>query len=437
MILEVNNTFDERRMYFLKDSSADALEDWDTLSEVYPPTFRNAWPKDFHVSPFNSRKGTYALSAQDLFFPHLSGTGKIDNTITLNSSKAHAKLVARIFSTQPSIDPTTLGYWARLRFIASWWWVGFVTFPRIVREAGKLFFRRKLHVWYRPEVLKDSIGRQATQDEMYVSFPTLQETVVLTATSIIERTFRRFLRYPVQSPILECVIKYISPIPSSLTEELFTRDSSTSTFPPREDAIEIRVLTPLFYARLARYAHISEFLSNEILTDDDKNRTFSVSHPAAYLRLFEQSETSSQNTCPNPRMRMSSMLDSISWAFLRWLRNHVRPSVQQPQQPIQEVDIRHFGFSLLDQYSMHHDPPEQAARYRSVVTKLLLSDIVAFGHPEMLDAVAYVFKILCSYLVAAGVKVFWGWVLSKRVTEVRMCRQTENEAWCEIETFYG
>ncbi|KAL9027019.1 MAG: hypothetical protein Q9196_004395, partial [Gyalolechia fulgens] len=162
MIVEVNNTFDERRMYFLKASLATEPSEDEVIAAKTSGKFKDSWTKDFHVSPFNSRKGSYALSAQDPFASH---TGKIDNTITLSSSKAHAKLIARIFSTQPSIDPTTLGYWGRLRFIASWWWVGFLTFPRIIKEASKLFFRKKLHVWFRPEVLKESIGRRATKDE--------------------------------------------------------------------------------------------------------------------------------------------------------------------------------------------------------------------------------------------------------------------------------
>lgn len=191
MILEVNNTFDERRIYFLKNTSdmgiiKDAVSpndkskdgDCDNVekpasAEVYGANqnsakFINKWAKDFHVSPFNSRKGSYTLNAYDPFFPQLSGGGSVNNTITLSSSKDHVKLVARIFSTQDSIDPSSLGSWEKLRFVATWWWVGFVTFPRIVREAGKLFFRRKLHVWYRPEVLKDSIGRRETADEMYL-----------------------------------------------------------------------------------------------------------------------------------------------------------------------------------------------------------------------------------------------------------------------------
>lgn len=189
MILEVNNTFDERRIYFLKDTGADngvfgdenegpvagtddqnADQRQDPPAEKMPGRFAKSWQKDFHVSPFNSRKGGYSLSATDPFYPHLSsraGAALVNNTITLSSSKQHPKLIARIFSSSDSIDPYELEGWGTIKFIAAWWWVGFVTFPRIVREAGKLFFQRKLHVWFRPEVLPDSIGRNETEDEKY------------------------------------------------------------------------------------------------------------------------------------------------------------------------------------------------------------------------------------------------------------------------------
>lgn len=187
MILEVNNTFDERRLYFLKDAEPEdgdsgvkngdpvAPNDDQNSSQCQTPSaeklferFAKSWPKDFHVSPFNSRKGAYSLSANDPFFPHLTsraGTALVNNTITLSSSKQHPKLIARVFSSADSIDPYQIKNRDILKFVEAWWWVGFVTFPRIVREAGKLFFRRKLHVWFRPEVLKDSIGRNETDDE--------------------------------------------------------------------------------------------------------------------------------------------------------------------------------------------------------------------------------------------------------------------------------
>lgn len=204
MILEVNNTFDEKRVYFLKmqenehagrqhecgdgnfkelnsgiDSPKDGSISPNGIGSAPRPedepvlcssstNFKITWAKDFHVSPFNSRKGNYALNAHNPFSSPCRGDNEvaiISNTITLTSSKHHAKLIARVFSTQASLDPSSLGLTEEIRLVAGWWWVGFVTFPRILREAAKLFFLRKLHVWYRPEVLPDSIGRPETHDE--------------------------------------------------------------------------------------------------------------------------------------------------------------------------------------------------------------------------------------------------------------------------------
>jgi len=179
MILEVNNTFGERRMYLLDGSSpaspprtsdseqtSGSEEHGSQIPIRAKSKFTDVWMKDFHVSPFNSRKGSYALKAQNPFPSVDYENPLIDNTITLKSSKDHGKLVARLFSTGKAIDPDQLGFFGTLRFIQSWWWVGFVTFPRIVREAGKIFFKRKLHVWFRPEVLTSSVGRAPTSAEM-------------------------------------------------------------------------------------------------------------------------------------------------------------------------------------------------------------------------------------------------------------------------------
>ena len=163
MILEVNNTFDERRMYLLK--RPDGVEVNGLL--ILSGNFAGKWPKDFHVSPFNSRKGSYSLDSLDPFSKEGESAGKIYNTIILRSSKNVAKITAKVFSTKPALDPLNMTFQAKLAFLLAWWWVGFITYPRIVKEAGKLFFRRKLHVWYRPEVLKDSIGRTETAQERY------------------------------------------------------------------------------------------------------------------------------------------------------------------------------------------------------------------------------------------------------------------------------
>jgi DUF1365 family protein len=124
------------------------------------------WMKDFHVSPFNSRKGSYTLKALNPF-PYVTfNAPAIDNTITLMSSKNHAKVVARLHSTGEPLDADSLGVSGTIRFVLSWWWVGLVTLPRILKEALKLFYKRSLHVWFRPEVLAPSLGRMPTPSEM-------------------------------------------------------------------------------------------------------------------------------------------------------------------------------------------------------------------------------------------------------------------------------
>ncbi len=186
MILEVNNTFDERRIYFLPGSKLDddveitlqnnridkSRNEFESTQNPRldsptkaPQRFTGKWLKDFHVSPFNSRKGSYSLVANDPLSPLTTGQGPIGTTITLNSSGSHTKLVARIFSTGPAVDPAQLNTWSSIRFVLSWCWVGFMTSPRILNEAAKLFFHKKLHVWNRPEVAKGSMERRSTSLE--------------------------------------------------------------------------------------------------------------------------------------------------------------------------------------------------------------------------------------------------------------------------------
>jgi DUF1365 family protein len=184
MILEVNNTFDERRMYLLQATgSGEKSEDSQSSS---PPTpgdegpvvvpkvdladgkFRKAWTKDFHVSPFNSRKGYYMLTAIDPFTNKLNEPPIFSNTITLKSSKDHVKLVARIFSDGKPINPVTSSWLDTAAFVLTWFWAGFLTFPRILKEAAVLFWSRGLHVWLRPEVKASSISRKEAKIERYV-----------------------------------------------------------------------------------------------------------------------------------------------------------------------------------------------------------------------------------------------------------------------------
>jgi Protein of unknown function (DUF1365) len=151
IVAEVNNTFGERRMYLFKA----------------PPNgsaFKNTMRKDFHVSPFSSRKGSYVLSSSDpMIQDHIS------LTVTLRSSKEHTKLIANWWSIGPAIDPATVSLLDSLWLIMSWGPTILTTFPKIVFEAVVLAKVCRLQVWYRPEPRETAIPRQPNANEAYLA----------------------------------------------------------------------------------------------------------------------------------------------------------------------------------------------------------------------------------------------------------------------------
>ncbi|KAG7009101.1 hypothetical protein G7Y79_00003g009690 [Physcia stellaris] len=422
MILEVNNTFDERRMYFLKGCHQDELServnnqgltlktgdldkvhDADEANKEYhgekAKKFTDSWSKDFHVSPFNSRKGSYGLSAYDPL-----SQGKINNTITMSSSKGHPKLVAKIFSTGNSIDPLHMGTLDIMKFVAVWWWVGFVTFPRIVREAAKLFFRRKLHVWYRPEVMRDSLGRKKTREERLRHSAPVAGRTTLTTTRNIESCFRAFLKSAIEESEMQVPVKYTAAM-SSTSETFFPlqlRDSPRTPFEhSSKEAVELKIATPLFYSNVVRHSHISEFITSSLLTLPPNAQTFYTSNPQALLDLFD--------TRPRPLglknslQQQSAVKTSLRWRFLRWLRNvfpRTHNTIVSPHRPTVKVqDIRPFPLSPIDVFAQQSQDIEMANRYRKAVIKLLISDIAVFGQPILLDALDYAIRIALCYIL--------------------------------------
>lgn len=373
MILEVNNTFGERCMYFLHSeepeigsagvtSTATTNDPFEDAAKPSASTMRRAWPKDFHVSPFNSRKGGYSLVAHDPFAPMLEGPGAISTTINLSSSKSHAKLVARVFSEGDAIDPTTMTLPQKLKFLASWWWVGFVTFPRIAKEAGMLFFKRQLHVWYRPEPLKESMGRQADNVE-----------------GQLEQTFRRYLRYLVSQTSANLTVKYT---PSGITKaSAETMESPSSTEAGGSEILELKVLTPVFYTRFAYYAHDLEALFCEL----NENCTIWISRPELLPSLVLK--------MPSPALNTGNPLEFGCFKLIQ----HLRKRPERIERPLTsskssahastthtQTDIRSLRLSSMDSYVLRHGSPQDRNIYRSLLLKLFIADRIAAGSLELL-----------------------------------------------------
>ncbi|KAA8623428.1 hypothetical protein A1F94_003522 [Pyrenophora tritici-repentis] len=403
MILEVNNTFGERRMYLLDGSSSPtsptmpnaqplsrAEEHEPQLPNGAKSKFTDVWMKDFHVSPFNSRKGSYSLKALNPF-PFVSYEDPmIDNTITLKSSKDHGKLVARLYSTGKSLDPDQLGIFGTMRFVLSWWWVGLVTFPRIIREAGKLFFKKKLHVWFRPEVLTTSVGR----------LPSSAET-------LIYRAFSNYLTMLVNQTAVPFCITLKTSIPEPDTEWITTSGEDDEN--PRMRYIEIRVLTPGFYSRLVHYTYTSEAVDRECIFTDERNRTLWICRPQLLPLLLSQ-HSSIRIKKKDMRGVKRSYLDELRWSLLKKLRCAPADpaySVTPKSTTATVSDIHHRPYSELDEFVRSSKGRWYAGEYRRAVTKLFLAQRFCFGFSEGVGLIDLILRISLCFLAVLQLRN-WG-----------------------------
>lgn len=383
IILEVNNTFDERRPYFVtRDLAADSrrLPDparVDCQAEIPRAMIKNSWEKDFHVSPFNSRKGSYSLLAADPLGRNLTGFRGVDITINLSSSKGHSKLVARLFSEGDAVDPSTMGPFQKLGFLFSWFWVGFATLPRIVKEAAVLFFKRQLHVWYRPEPLQESLARHADTTEL-----------------VLEGSFREYLRSLVKCSPSPLIVKYIPSGVKERAEETFVSPNATQRASEREE-ITIKVLTPSFYSRFVGYAHDIEAIFCELA----ESCTIWVDRPDVLPKIFMKK--------PSPPLHANTMTDFITFKLIQTLRQRPqaikRPmtSAEHHATPSAGSDIRCFRISSMDAFILSQRDSKLKKAYGAAVIRLFLADRFVFGHVQVLELMETVWHVGSAWTIAS------------------------------------
>lgn len=298
-----------------------------------------------------------------------TGEIKVDNTIVLRSSKESAKIVARVWSEGRSRDATKVKPVDLARFIAAWWWVGFLTFPRIVWEARKLFFRRQLHVWYRPEVAETSIGRNYTSDE-----------------ADLEPFFRAFLQDAVGHA--EKPLRVVYEAAHTEGEEIVMYSQGFTYEEDQTKTMSILIRSPAFYSRFVHYAHAREVFDRESLATDEKNRTLTITNPESLPVFFEGMQKSIHKRRPGHQ----SFLQQLRWSLLRRLR--CPPAMASyPESPGYSIsDIRSFGDAEIDQTVkiQSHD----VAAYQRIVIKLFLASKFALGLPFLISTVDLMLRAL-------------------------------------------
>ena len=130
VVLEVHNTFGEKHIDVTKGSQSIS--------------------RQFHVSPFNDRLGTYQFKV----------TPPASIELTIVTPEGRPKLVATLKGKR-YVDMSNLPA-VVLLCVQCGWWI-FLTVPRITYEAWRLHYQKNLPVYMRPEPVDDkgTVQRQS------------------------------------------------------------------------------------------------------------------------------------------------------------------------------------------------------------------------------------------------------------------------------------
>ncbi|KAK4191230.1 hypothetical protein QBC35DRAFT_24972 [Podospora australis] len=390
VILEVNNTFGERRMYIINEA-IDGSTGVKAASMI---------DKDFHVSPFNFPTGDYIINASDPFDRQDESMLGLRVAIMTRSEGFHTTVVS-LRSSEPAIDPFAMTAWNKGRFVLSWGWVGLLTMPRILKEAAVLHYKHKLPFWYKPEPLKGTVSRKASSTERQLEpiFRNYLRHLVEQSSSAIEVTY---LSSGLDGDITEVMLRASAKAAIRDIEKVHAKDSATDSEKlnlrngvTSIDKLEFRVLTPVFYSRFVYYAHDMEAFFCEL----NESSTIWVSQPDLLPKIALK--TKGKHTLG------STAVDE--YAYFKMIQNlRVRPpKIERPLssktkrgvEP-QTVDIRNFYISSMDAYVIANESAETQKTYRRCVLKLFLSDRLAFGSVTLLEGQRLLVQSIVAWLLS-------------------------------------
>lgn len=362
-------------MYFLKPTPT-ACSDSDEGKQAV--RFTQTWPKEFYVSPLNSRLGSYSVTARDPLAPGLNGDGMIDTTITLMSSEDHPKLVARVFSSALPIDPDSMSLLQKSIFLCKWWWVGLATMPRTVKEAFNLLVRRGLPWVPLPEPKASTISRHADPFEI-----------------LTESLFRKYLRYMVESADTPLRVIYTpSAIPGGQEEIMVSPSTQLSSSNKEAETLELKVTSPTFYSTLRKTQHpISALRISAAPRHSNESPTIQISNNELFSTL-------DFNLCPQPSPKTLASLsysEKIQWSAVQMLRHH---PMHLPPPRSSATWSRENKFTSFEAFVFLHCSSAKRQEYVRRKLKVMISERIAFGWIEILNLEIFLVKGVCIWVVA-------------------------------------
>lgn len=179
--MEVNNSFGERKAAFFRLESGSATNEVHNIPTIndtggsldakFIPSrskykmYKGTWDKDFFLSPFEKVEGYFTTTCSDPCNPHSETKGLLHTNTTLYAPDGRPKIVSRVYSCGPPLDPFSASPWHLIKFICVWGYIGALSKPRIIYEALRVQFRGNLTYHRKPEVRRTNIPREETRIE--------------------------------------------------------------------------------------------------------------------------------------------------------------------------------------------------------------------------------------------------------------------------------
>jgi hypothetical protein len=188
----------------------------------------------------------------------------------------------------------------------------------------------------------------------------------------MESFFYKFLKAQVEKCANTVAVTYDSSVvsrPKAVLSSSVASGLDASTL-----QLKIRILSPIFFTRVAHYASVQEALISEGRLADETKRTVLVDDYSILAMLL-------QSEAPVPRPgRTVGLLDRCRWTVLRLLRWQPASKTQENRIHAQIIPSP----SSLDHF-INSCCPEDVWVYRRLAIRQLLAVRFAFGIGEIID----------------------------------------------------
>ncbi|KAI5778423.1 hypothetical protein EDC01DRAFT_634816 [Geopyxis carbonaria] len=377
-VLEVNNTFGESHIYILH------ADDPRNPKPRKGYNFAGTMEKDFHISPFNRRTGSYVIQVRDPVLEDEDGVNRVDVNMAVISTDGVKTMMARAYSTSAAFDLQNGSRWAGLWIAVSWGWNTFMALPQTFFEAWKIY-RRGIKVYTRPEPKSDSGRRNASAAEIRM-----------------QGLFIKFLRHRIAQYRVPVKINLTMPkydISSTIALEMVLTNCAAV---PKDKVkqLDLQILNARFFQRLLSVQDPRQMFDLDHTRQDAVHQTFLVNDLALLTSLV---------SLRDPGCKLSYAQTSWQWKVLSWFRRRKTIQELDTASPSNHPATMHCDYHLseVDKFFLR-TAPEHAGKYMRTVLEAVVIDVFACG-----EAMHYDILISMGKAAATAAAVYTTWLLLK------------------------